>query len=91
MTCKFQLCNRNHSVRTVNRDHGYKSSLPSRTNERRLGVVRRVPGADAELEPALCVDREGDRPQTPSVVVLLRQLVRGYSVPDVSAVDRQVP
>lgn len=35
-----------------------------------LGVIRRVPRPDAELEPALGIDRHVDLPQAPCMIVL---------------------
>ena len=47
-----------------------KDALPSRADEGRLRVARRVPGAHTEFDPALRVDGHGDLPQAPGVVVL---------------------
>ena len=44
--------------------------LPCRADEGGLGVVRRIPGANAELEPTLGVDRHLSRPEAPGVVML---------------------
>ena len=44
--------------------------LPSGADKSRLGIVRRVPSPDAELQPALCVNRKIDFPEPPSVIML---------------------
>ncbi len=52
------------------RSNEASDSLPRRAHVCGLGVVRRVPGSAAELEPALRVDRYLDLPQAPCMVML---------------------
>ena len=63
--------------------------LPGGADKGRLGVVGRVPGAHAELEPALCVDRQLDRPEPPGMVMLGREVLRVNRVPYMSSVRRR--
>lgn len=73
VTCRSQL----HAEMSASsrREHQRRDVLPGGAHVGGLGVVRRVPRADAELEPALGVDRHVGLPEPPGVVVLQRRRV----------------
>lgn len=55
-------------------------ALPRRADKRRLCVVRRIPGSDAELQPALRIDRNINLPQAPGVIVLFQSEIRSVNL-----------
>lgn len=60
--------------------------LPSRSNECRLGIVRRVPRTHTKFNPSFRIDGQVDFPESPRVVVFFSQILWGNFVPRVTTI-----